>query len=81
MANIDFLGSPYGNMFGRKFKRKPKCKTCNNEKLGLETVCKMYKKIPMDVQKGGYCGYYDMTKTELERIEKREMEEYEKKGR
>ena len=43
----------------RKYIRyKPKCKTCVYEKLGCETTCKQYKRIPLDVQKGGYCERY-----------------------
>lgn len=74
--SYDFFDNPYTQMLSGQIRRRPKCRTCTNEKLGLETVCEKYKKIPVDVQHGGYCDYYNMTKSELDRIEKREMEEY-----
>jgi len=66
-----------GDLIGRR----PKCKTCTNEKMGLGTVCEKFKKIPIDVQHGGYCDYYNETQREIERKTNKEREEYEKRDR
>lgn len=54
------------NMYipGTNFRKKSICNTCKYQKLGLQTICEKYKRIPSDVQHGKYCGKY--VKNEVE---------------
>lgn len=48
-----FLNSLFSSL------RTPMCNTCKHKKRGLTTICHRYKRIPIDIQRGGCCEKYE----------------------